>query len=159
MEFFTIGVYDSTEKEFFEKLTKNNIDALCDIRQVRWMRNQRYAFVNECRLRQELGKIRIKYYCIPELAPTTEIRDVQKRADRKKGELKTKRKELGEEFAAAYKTQIVNNFDFEAFLTRLSQLKASRVALFCVEGFPKACHRSIVADHLSNKYNYGIKHL
>jgi len=46
MEFYTIGVYNSTEKEFFDKLTKNNIDTFCDIRQRRGVRGSKYAFVN-----------------------------------------------------------------------------------------------------------------
>lgn len=56
MEFFTIGVYNSTEKEFFDKLTQNNIDTFCDIRQRRGVRGAKYAFVNKNRLEQRLNK-------------------------------------------------------------------------------------------------------
>ena len=63
MEFFTIGVYNSTEKEFFEKLTQNNIDTFCDIRQRRGVRGSKYSFVNSNRLQQRLNdgdKIRLR---------------------------------------------------------------------------------------------------
>ena len=39
MKFYTIGVYNSTEQEFFNKLIKNNIDAFYDIRQRRGVVN------------------------------------------------------------------------------------------------------------------------
>ncbi len=45
MEFFTIGVYNSSENEFFNKLTENHIDTFCDIRQRRGVRGSQYSFV------------------------------------------------------------------------------------------------------------------
>ena len=81
MEFFTIGVYNSTEKEFFEKLTQNNIDTFCDIRQRRGVRGSKYSFVNSNRLQQRLNDFEIKYGYVPDLAPTTEIRELQKEID------------------------------------------------------------------------------
>lgn len=45
MKIFTIGVYNSTELQFFKKLSENNIDTFCDIRQRRGGRGREYAFV------------------------------------------------------------------------------------------------------------------
>jgi uncharacterized protein (DUF488 family) len=159
MEFFTIGVYNSTEKEFFEKLTQNNIDTFCDIRQRRGVRGAKYSFVNSNRLQQKLGDFEIKYGYVPDLAPTTEIRELQKEIDVENGELKRKRQELGKVFIIEYKNRILKNFDFDNFFESLDQIGASRVALFCVEEHPEACHRSIVADKLMNNFNYKITHL
>lgn len=39
MQFFTIGVYNSNEEEFFRKLISNDIDMFCDIRQRRGVLN------------------------------------------------------------------------------------------------------------------------
>jgi len=61
MEFFTIGVYNSTEKEFFEKLLKNKVDTFCDIRQRRGVRGAKYSFVNSNRLQERLSELDIKY--------------------------------------------------------------------------------------------------
>lgn len=159
MEFFTIGVYNSTEKEFFDKLTKNNIDTFCDIRQRRGVRGAKYSFVNSNRLQQKLNELEIKYSYVPELAPTSEIRVLQKEIDLEKGELKSERHELGKVFVIEYKNKILNNFDFETFIEKLEQVGANRVAFFCVEEFPEACHRSIVTDRLTDKYNYKVTHL
>lgn len=159
MEFFTIGVYNSTEKEFFDKLTQNNIDTFCDIRQRRGVRGAKYAFVNKNRLEQRLNDLDIKYGYVPDLAPTTEIRELQKKIDVEKGELKRDRQELGKVFAIEYKNRILKNFDFDRFFESLDQIGASRVVLFCVEEHPEACHRSIVADKLMNNFNYKITHL
>ena len=159
MEFLTIGVYNSTEKEFFEKLTKNNIDTFCDIRQRRGVRGAKYSFVNSNRLQQKLNDLEIKYGYVPELAPTSEIRGLQKEIDLEKGELKRERHELGKVFVIEYKNKILKNFDFETFLEKLDQVGANRIALFCVEEFPEACHRSIVTDKLKEKFNYQVTHL
>jgi len=159
MEFFTIGVYNSTEKEFFDKLTQNNIDTFCDIRQRRGVRGAKYAFVNSNRLQQRLNDLEIKYGYVPDLAPTTEIRELQKEIDEEKGELKRERQELGKVFVIEYKNRILKNFDFDKFFESLDQIGASRVVLFCVEEHPEACHRSIVADKLMSNFNYKITHL
>ncbi|OFX47160.1 MAG: hypothetical protein A2046_01655 [Bacteroidetes bacterium GWA2_30_7] len=159
MEFFTIGVYNSTEKEFFEKLTKNRIDTFCDIRQRRGVRGAKYSYVNSNKLQQKLYDLEIKYGYIPELAPTTEIRELQKEIDLEKAELKRERHELGKVFIIEYKNKVLKNFDFETYLEKLEQVGSSRIAFFCVEEFPEACHRSIVTDKLKEKYNYHITHL
>lgn len=159
MEFFTIGVYNSTEKEFFDKLIQNKIDTFCDIRQRRGVRGAKYAFVNSNKLQQRLNDLEIKYGYVPDLAPTTEIRELQKKIDEEKGELKRERQELGKVFVIEYKNRILKNFDFDKFFESLDQIGASRIALFCVEEHPEACHRSIVADKLMNNFNYKITHL
>lgn len=159
MEFFTIGVYNSTEKEFFDKLTNNSIDTFCDIRQRRGVRGAKYSFVNSNRLQQKLNELEIKYVYVPELAPTTEIRGLQKEIDLEKGQLKRERHELGKAFVIEYKNKILKSFDFESFIEKLEQVGANRVAFFCVEEFPEACHRSILTDRLTDKYNYKVTHL
>ena len=158
MEFFSIGVYNSTEQQYFKKLTDNNIDTFCDIRQRRGVRGSQYAFVNSNRLQEKLTELDIKYGHVLELAPTSEIRDLQKEADNQKGELKRDRNELGRVFTLAYKDRILSKFDFDYFIEKLEEIGAKRVVLFCVEEKPEACHRSIVTDKLE-KLGYKINHL
>lgn len=159
MEFFTIGVYNSNEYDFFEKLTSNSIDAFCDIRQRRGVRGSKYSFVNSNRLQERLTEMGIKYAHILDLAPTGEIRTLQKEADLEKGELKSERTHLGEIFMTEYENQILDKFDFDTFIDRLDQVGAHKIVLFCVEELPEACHRSLVARKLKEKYNYKITHL
>jgi uncharacterized protein (DUF488 family) len=158
MKFYTIGVYGSTKYDFFKKLTDNNIDTFCDIRQRRGVRGSKYSFVNSKRLQQKLQDMDIKYAHIIELAPTKEIRELQKEDDKKKGILKRERNELGEVFKIVYKNKVLNNFDFEDFIAKLEEIAASNIVLFCVEEHFLACHRSLVAEKL-HKLGYKIEHL
>ena len=65
MEFFTIGVYNSTEDLFFNKLIDNNIDTFCDIRLRRGVRGAKYSFVNSTKLQEKLFRLGLKYeHCI-----------------------------------------------------------------------------------------------
>lgn len=158
MEFFTIGVYHSKEEEFFKKLTENGIDTFCDIRQRRGVRGSQYSFVNSGRLQQKLSELDIKYGHIVDLAPTIEIRELQKDADAQKGELKRDRNSLGSVFIKAYKDNILNKFDFNYFLEKLEEMGARKIVLFCVEERAEACHRSLVAEKLE-KLGFKITHL
>lgn len=158
-EFFTIGVYDATEASFFQKLLDNRIDTFCDIRQRRGVRGAQYSFVNSQRLQAKLADIGIQYAHITNLAPTQEIRELQYQADKQAGVLKRERQELGEVFKLAYKTQILNAFDFDDFLETLERAGAARIVFFCVEASPLACHRSIVTDALKKRGFVHITHL
>ena len=158
MEFFTIGVYKSTEEDFFKKLTDNNIDTFCDIRQRRGVRGSEYSFVNSSYLQQKLHELDIKYGHVLNLAPTSEIRDLQKQADLQTGEQKRDRNKLGKVFTIAYREKILSQFDFDYFIEQFDDIGANKVVLFCVEEKAEACHRSIVADKLE-KLGYNITHL
>jgi len=158
MKFFTIGVYNSSEEEFFNKLRDHHIDTFCDIRQRRGVRGAKYAFVNSQRLQNSLSDMGIQYGHVLSLAPSKEIRELQKEADAQAGEQKRQRNHLGKIFTLAYKDRILQPFDFDQFIDQLETTNAERVVLFCVEEKPEACHRSIVAEKLKQK-NYNIEHL
>lgn len=159
MNFHTIGVYNSTEKEFFNKLLNNNIDTFCDIRQRRGVRGSKYSFVNSKRLQIKLQDLGISYFHYLDLAPTKEIRELQKIADLNNQELKRDRKTLGQVFIKEYNNKVVNHFDFIEFLDELKKYNAKNIVLFCVEESHKACHRSLVAEKLSNEYKFNIKNI
>lgn len=158
MEFYSIGVYNSTELEYFDKLIDNNIDVFCDIRQRRGVRGSKYSFVNSKRLQARLKSLEIQYLHIKELAPTTEIRNLQKEADSLSKKTKKKRDKLGNVFSLEYEDKVLNNFDFDLFLDQLKEIKAKRIVLFCVEEKYEACHRSIVTTKLS-EIGFKITHL
>jgi uncharacterized protein (DUF488 family) len=158
MKIYTIGVYGSTEKEFFNKLVENRIDTFCDIRQRRGVRGSEYFFVNSNYLQSKLAELDIKYGHILDLAPTTEIREHQKAEDLRQGEHKRGRNKLGVVFASEFQNKI-EKFDFDNFVEQLDNADANRVVLFCVEGKAEACHRSIVANELNKRYKFEIEHL
>lgn len=157
MDFFTIGVYNSNENDFFERLVQNKIDTFCDIRQRRGVRGSRYSFVNSSRLQERLKLIGIKYIYIKELAPTKKVRSLQKETDIINNEKKSERHQLGDVFIEKYTSEVLNKFDFSTFIHFLNANNASRVVFFCVEEHSTACHRSIVTERLSNEFS--IKHL
>jgi uncharacterized protein (DUF488 family) len=159
MEFYTIGVYNSTEQEFFDKLTKDRIDTFCDIRQRRGVRGAKYAFVNSTRLQAKLAALGIKYEYVAGLATPVAIREIQYKVDHEKKELKRERRNLAPEFIAEYKEKVLNAFDLDVFIDNLKHGNAKRIVFFCVEELAEACHRSIVAQKLSEKYGFTITNL
>lgn len=158
MRIFTIGVYGSSEQQFFRKLEVNSIDTFCDIRQRRGVRGSEYAFVNSNYLQAKLADMEIRYGYIKELAPTSEIREKQKQVDFMNGVHKRDRKQLGSTFISEYKKHI-EQYDFDGLVSYLDDIGANNVVFFCVEQYPTACHRSIVADELHNHYHYEVIHL
>jgi len=159
MEFFTIGVYNSTAQEFFDKLTNNQIDTFCDIRQRRGVRGAQYAFVNSTRLQARLHDLGIRYEYVSGLATPVEIREIQYEADHQNKQLKRERTELAPEFIKEYTGKVLRKFDFDEFLAQLEANKAERIVFFCVEEIAGACHRSIVTRELKEKYNFKITDL
>lgn len=153
---FTIGVYGLTEVDFFNRLSENGIDLFIDIRRRRAVRGSKYSFVNSNRLQKKLQELGIEYRHIIELAPSNEIRQVQKEKDRTLGILKTQRDELADEFIYLYKTQILSQYNLSEIFQDFSK---KRLVLFCVEKAPHACHRSIVADELRKQFGIEIRHL
>lgn len=159
LEFFTIGVYNSTELEFFNKLIENEIDTFCDIRLRRGVRGAKYSFVNSNKLQKKMAELNIRYKHILELAPTKEIREFQKKIDIQKKEVKRKRLYLGQTFNTEYESKILKSFSFNAFLEELEKIGANRVVFFCVEEKATACHRSLVTHELNKTFNFKITHL
>lgn len=158
MKIYTIGVYNSTEQQFFSKLIDNNIDTFCDIRQRRGVRGSEYAFVNSNYLQTKLNELDIKYAHILDLAPTSEIREKQKIEDARLGVQKKSRDVLGSVFTREYKNKI-SSFDFDEFYDQLDRIGASRVVFFCVEEKATACHRSIVAQEMKERFKLEVIHL
>lgn len=157
--FFTIGVYGSTEDEFFNKLIKNQIDTFIDVRRRRGVRGAKYSFVNSKKLQEKLKSLSIYYEHIIDLSPTDEIRKLQKEDDYKKGILKRERTYLGEIFKNEFQKQILENFNFRNFLNHLEEIGAKNIIFFCVEKNYLACHRSLITNKLKETYNFKIKHL
>lgn len=156
---YTIGVYNSTEDSYFNKLKYNGIDLFCDIRQRRGVRGAQYKYVNSTYLQSKLSEMGIKYLYIKELAPTNEIRQKQKDADKLKGEAKKQRTTLGDVFISEYCSQILDKFDMRGLITRIKLIGAQNVVFFCVEEYAEACHRSLVAKSLGELLGSEIKNL
>lgn len=159
MKLFTIGVYGSTEDEFFGKLTRSHIDLFCDIRQRRGVRGCQYAFVNSNYLQKKLSEMGIEYVYEKRFAPTREIREMQWAEDKELHQTKKSRDILGHAFRCGYEKMILGREDIGKLMMSFEVRNAKNIALFCLESRPEACHRSLLAKSLSEKYNIEVIHL
>ena len=144
---------------FLMHCTREDVDLLLDVRQRAGMRGSKYAFLNKSRLQESLSRIGKGYQHFSKLAPTTGIRDLQKQEDFSGGVLKRDRTELSPSFIDAYNREILSAFDeeLEDFLDSLEGIES--MAFFCVEEYPEACHRSIVAARVADYFGAEVEDL
>lgn len=154
----TIGVYGFDEETFFQSLLAAHVDTFCDIRGRRGLRGSLYAFANSQHLQQRLQELGIRYVYCKELAPSDELRERLKQEDKKRGVAKRKREDLPTSFVQNYEQEKLSNFDAQAFMQQLGE-DARVVCLFCVEGKPSACHRSLVAQKLAHDLQLEVEHI
>jgi uncharacterized protein (DUF488 family) len=153
----TIGVYGFTAEEFLRTLRDADVRLLLDIRQRRGVRGPEYAWANAKRLEASLEEAGIAYEHHAELAPTTELRQVQYAEDDRQGVGKRSRTELAPAYVERYTAEILDAADLGDVLAALPREGAA--ALFCVERDPEACHRSLVADRLRAEHGLSVDHL
>ena len=153
----TIGVYGFDAATFLAALRKAGVTLVLDVRQRRGVRGRQYAWANAKRLEAALAEAGIGYEHRPELAPTTEMRQLQYREDEKQGVGKRSRERLAPEYSERYTREILDRVDLEALAAELPAEGAS--ALLCVERDPEACHRSLIADRLASLPGVSIEHL
>ncbi len=158
LRFVTIGVYGFSEAGFFHALEQAGVTTFCDIRWRRGVRGSEYAFVNSARLQRRLNLMGIRYLHFRELAPSPALRELQAQADKAERKAKRQRVALSEGFVKGYGRERLLSFDSRKFVEQLG-LQPGAVALFCVEGNPAACHRSLLAERLGKDLNVDIRHL
>ena len=127
------------------------------MRQRRGVRGPQYAWANSKRLQAALEEAGIDYQHHPELAPTTDMRQLQYREDDRLGVGKRSREQLAPEYRERYTREILNRADLDAVVAGLPEAGAG--ALLCVERDPEACHRSLIADRLAAEYQVPVTHL
>jgi uncharacterized protein (DUF488 family) len=153
----TIGVYGFSAETFLAALRDGDVRQLLDVRQRRGVRGSEYAWANSQRLQAALADAGIEYRHHPELAPTTELRQLQYREDERRGVGKRSRAELAPVYVDIYTREILDRADLEPVVAGLPAAGAG--ALFCVERDPEACHRSLVAERIEAVYGLTPVHL
>jgi uncharacterized protein (DUF488 family) len=153
----TIGVYGFTLEEFLRKLDDADVRLVLDVRQRRGVRGPQYAWANSKRLQAALAEAGIEYQHRPELAPTTELRQLQYREDDRLGVGKRSREQLAPEYRERYTSEILDEADLDAVVAGLPDAGAG--ALLCVETDPEACHRSLVAERIATDHGLTVTHL
>jgi uncharacterized protein (DUF488 family) len=153
-ELATIGVYGFDRDDFLRTLDDARVKLVVDVRQRRGVRGSEYAWANSRRLQAALAEAATRYEHRKDLAPTTELRQLQYRADAEQGVGKRSRSELAPEYRERYTREILDRADLESLVERLP--RDGRAALLCVERDPEACHRSLIAARLRERYGLGV---
>jgi uncharacterized protein (DUF488 family) len=153
----TIGVYGFDGATFLAALQAADVGLLLDVRQRRGVRGSEYAWANSLRLQAALAGAAIGYEHHRELAPTTELRQLQYREDARLGVGKRSRAELSAGYRERYLAEILDGVDLSALVRRLPRERAS--ALMCVERDPQACHRSLIAQRMVEEHGVSVAHL
>jgi uncharacterized protein (DUF488 family) len=152
----TIGVYGFDREAFLAALDGAGVELLLDVRQRRGVRGSEYAWANAQRLQAGLDEAGIRYSHLKELAPTTEMRQLQYREDERKGEGKRSRSVLAPAYVERYTEQVLGQVDLAPIVRFIGN---SQPALLCVERDPEACHRSLIAERLQNEFGFEVEHL
>jgi uncharacterized protein (DUF488 family) len=152
----TIGVYDFDRESFLAALDGAGVDLLLDVRQRRGVRGSDYAWANAKRLQAALAEAGIGYSHLSELAPTTEMRQLQYAEDEKRGEGKRSRTVLAPAYVERFTAEVLDRVDLAPIVKWIGN---SSPALLCVERDPEACHRSLVAARLSQEFGFEVEHL
>jgi uncharacterized protein (DUF488 family) len=126
------------------------------VRQRRGVRGSEYAWANAGRLQAALAEAGVGYTHLKELAPTTELRELQYREDDRRGEGKRSRTVLAPEYTRLYIEQILDSADLGPIVKWIGN---SQAALLCVERDAVACHRSLIAVRLRDEYGFQVEHL
>jgi hypothetical protein len=143
---FTIGYEGITIETYFNKLIRNNVKVLCDVR--RNAISQKMGFSKNT-LEGVCTSVGIKYVHVPSLGIPSE----------KRQNLKTQ-KDYDTLFNDFEDTYLVNQTGSLRGIFSLLE-KYNRVALTCFEASPCQCHRSRVAKGVTelSEWSYELKHL
>ncbi|NHZ85659.1 MAG: DUF488 family protein [Planctomycetia bacterium] len=144
--FFTIGYEGISLEQYLNILIKKNVKLLCDVRKNPL--SMKFGF-SKNQLKNACNKIGIEYLHIPELGISSE----------KRVNLDTQ-EDYNKLFDEYDKTTLVDEYDKVIELTHLIN-KYNRIAITCFEETASKCHRSRVANAVSNipEWNIPITHI
>jgi len=153
----TIGVYGFTATTFVAALRDADVRLVIDVRDRRAVRGAEYAWANAVRLAAALADAGIAYRHERSLAAPAALRALQYREDAVLGAGKRSRALLAAAFAARYASEVLDRADLRAIVAAMAP--EGRSALLCVERDPPACHRSLAAQRLAERFGLELIHL
>jgi len=140
---FTIGYEGILLEEYLNKLIRNRVAVLCDVR--RNSLSRKFGFSGRM-LSQVLPKIGIKYVHFPELGIESKKRQ------------NLNSQEAYNDLFYEYRQDLPRRTDVLALLKQQIDVE-KRVALTCFEKDPHLCHRHCITDLLKSEFGYRIEHL
>jgi uncharacterized protein (DUF488 family) len=153
----TIGVYGFSANAFLAALREADVRVLLDVRQRRGVRGREYAWANAARLQAALADADIEYRHVKELAPTTEMRQLQYAEDARAGVGKRSRTELAPAYVERYVREILDPVGVEPVVAAMPAEGCA--ALMCVERDAEACHRSLIAARVEAEHGIAVTNL
>ncbi len=145
--FFTIGYEGQSFEHYLNRLIRNNVKLLCDVR--RNPLSRKYGFSKSILSSDSLKDLGIKYVHMPELGIVSE----------KRRQLKTQ-SDYDRLFDEYDKTTLKDN---QSTLINLRTLveKYNRVAITCFEAEQYQCHRGRIAKELAKlpDWEYPVEHI
>jgi uncharacterized protein (DUF488 family) len=139
--FFTLGYEGISREAYINKLLKNNIKTLCDVRKNAI--SMKYGFAKKT-LQETVEKFDIKYIHLPELGiDSAKRQDINDMNDYKKLFADYKQNTLPRQETALQKLYDIYQED-------------RRVALTCFEANKDMCHRSVIIDYLQEQMGYSF---
>ena len=153
----TVGVHGADLESFLCALREADVQLLLDIRSRRGVRGRDHAWANAQRLRAALHDAGIAYAHRRELAPTTELRQLQDAEDARRAEGKRTRRALAPAFVERFRREVLAAADLDEVVAAMPA--GATTALLCVEREPAACHRSLVAQELAERFGVDVVHL
>lgn len=145
---YTIGVYGFTPETFLSSIQRAGVDVLVDVRQRRGVRGAKYAFANAKRLDSDMEAAGVSSLQWKDLAPSTELRQLQRATDSATGTTKSERSMLSTSFIEGYRGLVLSSVEPTELLARLYGFV--RPAFLCVEQSAAACHRSLLARFIAD---------
>lgn len=152
----TIGVYGWSLEAWLSALGAQGTRTVLDVRQRRGVRGSLYPWANAVRLQSVLADRGLAYRHLRELAPTTELRQLQYSEDARQGVGKRSRVALAPEYVRRYTREILDRTSLQPVL---DELNVGTCALLCVERDPEACHRSLIAARVAERARVRVSHL
>lgn len=143
---FTIGYEGISLEKYLNKLIRNNIDLLCDVR--RNALSMKYGF-SKNQLKKACERLGINYIHIPEVGIESD----------KRKELNTQ-KDYDKLFDQYKLDNLTQTTEYQKEILNLLK-KHKRIALTCFEADCCQCHRTPLAESISklNGFEYVIEHL
>jgi hypothetical protein len=142
-ELFTIGYEGSSLEEYLNKLIKNNIQVLYDVRKNPLSR--KFGFSKSI-LSELLPQFGIEYRHLPELGIVSE----------KRQDLNTELDYI--KLFAEYEKYLPEKIIYLQELAHTLK-KGKSIALTCFEKTPRFCHRHCVSNYLTEHYDVEVTHL
>jgi len=143
---FTLGYEGISLEHYLNRLIKNNIKVLCDVRKNAL--SMKYGF-SKSQLKNACEGVNIEYIHIPEVGIVSD----------KRKELNSQ-KDYDELFEDYKKNNLTQTNEHQIYILNLLK-KKKRIALTCFEADSCQCHRTHLANAVSNLigFKYELEHL